>query len=155
MKKENDLMRQLGDLVKDTKAGKIHWRVNVSTTEYNDPANKPKIQAEGENWTVDECYVSYYCEYHGQEFLMISYEMISQAGSKQKTTNMIFLPPLGIRVFDLSTLMPYSAQASQMLTYSVHNLWLTILETKKAHPELVQLDADERVLTIDDLTQQG
>lgn len=155
MKKENDLMRQLGDLVKDTKGGKINWRVNVSTTEYNDPANKPKIQAEGENWTVDECYVSYYCEHHGQEFLMISYEMISQAGSKQKTTNMIFLPPLGIRVFDLSTLMPYSVEASQMLVYSVHNLWLTILETQKEHPNLVQLDADERVLTIDDLAQQG
>lgn len=153
MKKANDLMHQLGELVKDTKAGKIHWRINVSTTEYNPAEKKPRIQAEGEEWTVDECYVSYYCEHHGEEFLLISYEMISTAGPKQKTTNMLFLPPMGIRVFDISTLMPYSIAADQMLTYAVHNLWLTILETKKSHPELIQLDADERTLTIDDLVQ--
>ena len=153
MRKPNELMKLLADLVKDTKSGKISWRIEVSTTEYNTPSDKPKIMAEGETWTVDECYVSYYCQYRGEAFLMITYEMISEAAGKKKSTNMIFLPPLGIRVFDLSTLMPYAISADQMLTYSAHNLWLGILECRKEQSELVQLDVTERLLTIDDLAQ--
>ena len=81
---------------------------------------------------------------------MISYEMIHSALDKMKTTNLIFLPPLGMRYMALHALLPYAEEADQMLSYHVHMLWLTILETKKEHPDWIDLDADERTLTIDD-----
>jgi gamma-glutamylcysteine synthetase len=81
---------------------------------------------------------------------MISYEMIHSRDEKKKTTNLIFLPPLGIRYFDIHALLPYAVEADQMLTYQVHMLWLAILEQKKANPDAVKLEVDERKLTIED-----
>ena len=108
MKKEDELLKQLMDMTKDTKSGKLKWEVKCQTTEYNDPSSKPQVKEEDVFWTVDECYVSFYCEYKGKEFLMITYEMLHTAGDKTKSTNLIFLPPLGIRYFDIHTLLPYS-----------------------------------------------
>jgi hypothetical protein len=149
MKKQEELMRELSDMVKETKAGKLHWKIDCQTTEYNPAEEKPVVEEDGVNWTVDECYVSYFCEYKGQEFLMISYEMIHSAGDKKKTTNLIFLPPLGIRVFDIHTLLPYAVETSQVLAYDVHMLWLTILEEYRKDPARVSLNVDERKLTIE------
>ena len=150
MKKQEELVKQLTDMTKETKAGKIHWNVICQTTEYNQPENKPTVEEDGITWTVDECYVSYHCEYKGKEFLMITYEMIHIAGDKVKTTNLVFLPPLGVRYFDIHTLLPYSVEASQMLTYQVHNLWMMLMEMYKANPGSVNLDVSERILTIED-----
>jgi hypothetical protein len=151
MSKEHELLRKLPELVKETNAGRIFWDVECQTTEYNATEQKPVVTEEdGNEWTVDECYVSYHCEYKGEEFLMISYEMIHSRDEKKKTTNLIFLPPLGIRYFDLHSLLPYAVEADQMLTYQVHMLWLAILEQKKANPDAVNLEVDERKLTIDD-----
>ena len=150
MKKEDELLKQLMDLTKDTKAGKIKWDVKCQTTEYNDPEKKPKIMEDGILWMVDECYVSFYCEYKGKEFLMITYEMVHTAGDKVKTTNLIFLPPLGIRYFDIRTLLPYSIEANNMLSYQVKSLWSMLLEMYKAKSTNVTLDVSERVLTIED-----
>ena len=69
-------------------------RISVQTTENNEVSEKPVEVEDGVSWTIDECYVSYYCKYKGQDFLMITYEMIKTAGDKVHTTNMIFLPPL-------------------------------------------------------------
>jgi hypothetical protein len=149
MKKQEELMHQLSDMVKETKAGKLHWKVDCQTTEYNPVEEKPVVEEDGVNWNVDECYVSYFCEYKGQEFLMISYEMIHSAGDKKKTTNLIFLPPLGLRVFDIHTLLPYAVETSQVLAYDVHMLWLTILEEYRKNPERITLNVDERKLTIE------
>jgi hypothetical protein len=149
MKKQDELMRELADMVKETKAGKLYWKVDCQTTEYNSLEEKPVVEEEGTNWIVDECYVSYFCEYKGKEFLMISYEMIHSAGDKKKTTNLVFLPPLGIRVFDIHTLLLYAVETSQMLAYNVHMLWLTILEEYRKNPDLITLNADERKLTIE------
>jgi hypothetical protein len=149
MKKQEELMRELADMVKETKAGKLHWKVDCQTTEYNPVEEKPVVEEDGVNWTVDECYVSYFCEYKGQEFLMISYEMIHSAGDKKKTTNLIFLPPLGIRVFDIHTLLPYAVETTQVLAYDVHMLWLTILEEYRKNPDRISLNVDERKLTIE------
>ena len=150
MKKEAELVKQLTDMAKDTKMGKIKWEVNCQTTEYNDKASKPQVEEEGVLWTVDECYVSYHCEYKGTEFLMITYEMLHTAGDKVKSTNLIFLPPLGIRYFDIHTLLPYSIDASQMLTYQIHTLWELLVEMYKANPASVAMDVTERVLVIED-----
>jgi hypothetical protein len=149
MKKQEELMHHLSDMVKETKAGKLHWKIDCQTTEYNPVEEKPVVEEDGVNWTVDECYVSYFCEYKGQEFLMISYEMIHSAGTRKKTTNLIFLPPLGIRVFDIHTLLPYAVETSQVLAYDVHMLWLTILEEYRKNPDSITLNVDERKLTIE------
>ncbi len=150
MKKTNELMREVTELVKETKAGKIKWKIDVSTTEYNRPEDKVTIIDNGTKWTSDECFVSYNCQYKGEEFLMITYEMINSADKQKKTTNLVFLPPLGVRVFDLHTLLPYSVKADQMLIYNVHMLWLTVLEEQKTHPELITIEASERMLTLDE-----
>ena len=42
MKKEAELVKQLTDMAKDTKMGKIKWEVICQTTEYNDVDKKPK-----------------------------------------------------------------------------------------------------------------
>ena len=69
-----------------------------------------------------------------KEFLLVSYEQIYTCGEKKKSCNLIFLPPLGIRFFDVDVLAPYAVEADQMLIYEVHMLWLTVLEQyKKIH----------------------
>lgn len=150
MKKEEELLKQLQEMTKDTRIGKIQWNIQCQTTEYNAPETKPVVEEDGVNWTVDECYVSYCCEYKGTEFLMITYEMIHSAGSEVKTTNMVFLPPLGIRYFDIHTLLPYAVEASNMLSYQIQTLWKMLLDMYKANPESVSLDVSERMLTIED-----
>lgn len=150
MKKQDELLKQLTEMTKDTKAGKITWEVICQTTEYNAPDTKPQIEEDGTMWTVDECYVSYHCEYKGKEFLMITYEMIHTAKDAVKTTNLVFMPPLGIRYFDINTLLPYAVETNQMLTYQIKTLWELLLAMYKANPDSVKLDASERVLTIED-----
>lgn len=148
--KKNELMRTLTELVKDTRTGRVHWKVEVSTTEYKNTSEKPKVMEDGKEWTVDECYTSYYCEFRGKEFLLITYEMIHSCEDKKKTTNMVFLPPLGIRVFEIHSLLPYAIETDQMLSYSIHMLWLTILDIYKVHPEWIQIDANERTLELEE-----
>lgn len=150
MKREEELVKQLTEMVKETKAGKIDWEVICQTTEYNDSDTKPQIEEEGTLWTVDECYVSYHCQYKGNEFLMITYEMIHTAGDAIKTTNLVFMPPLGIRYFDIHTLLPYAVETNNILSYQVKTLWETLLAMYKANPNSVKLDVSERVLTIED-----
>ncbi len=150
MKKEEELLKQLQEMSKETKLGKLHWEIKCQTTEYNDTDSKPVVQEDGIVWTVDECYVSYYCTYKGKEFLMITYEMIHTAGEDVKTTNLVFLPPLGIRFFDIHTLLPYAVEASNMLTYQIQTLWKQLLGMHKANPDSVALDVSERVLIIED-----
>ena len=150
MKKEAELVKQLTDMAKDTKMGKIKWDVKCQNTEYNDAETKPQVEEDGVLWTVDECYVSYHCEYKGAEFLMITYEMIHTAGDMTKTTNLVFLPPLGIRYFDVHTLLPYAIETTNILSYQAQSLWKLLLEMYKANPNSVALDVSERVLTIED-----
>ena len=148
MKKETELMRELTELTKDTKAGKIHWDIQYQTTEYNDPAQKPVEEEDGEKWIVDECFVCFHCIHHGKEFLMITYEQFYTCGDRKKSCNLIFLPPDGIRFFDVDVLAPYAVTADQMLVYEAHMLWLTILEIYKEDQSLVKLDVTLRELVL-------
>ena len=65
------------------------------------------------------------------------------------STNLVFLPPLGIRYFDINTLMNYAVEADQMLIYQIHMLWLLILEKCKEDSDQIKLDVDERQLVIE------
>lgn len=150
MKKESELVKQLVDMTKETKFGKLKWDIKFQTTEYNEENAKPQVEEDNILWTVDECYTSYHCEYKGTEFLMITYEMIHTAGNIVKTTNLVFLPPLGIRYFDVNVLLPYAVETTNMLTYHVQNLWKLLLDMYKENPNSVTFEAEERTLTIED-----
>jgi hypothetical protein len=150
MKKPEELYHELVDMTKATKEGKIYWKVEVQTTEANPPELKPVEKEDGILWTVDECYVSFYCKYKGKEFLMITYEMIKTAGERTHTTNLIFLPPMSIRVCNLHMLMPYAVQGSTVLANQIKTLWEMLLAMYKANPESVFFNVNPGTLVIED-----
>lgn len=150
MKRQEELNRMLTDLIRATREQKIRWSVEVETTEANDPEQKPVEKEDGVPWTVDECYVSYYCKYKGREFCMITYELIKTSGERVLSGNMVFLPPLGVRYFDLHTLLPYSVDTSKVLLDQVHRLFMMLLDIHKADPAGIYFDIRPRKLTIED-----
>ena len=150
MKKPEELMKEITELTKETKAGKINWSVKCQTTEYNPEEEKPVVEEDGKHWTVDECYVEYDCQYKGKDFVMITYEMIHSCGEKVKTTNLVFLPPLGMRYFDIHQLLPYAVENSQMLSYAIRELYQLLLEIHKKNPKQVALEATPGKLVIEE-----
>lgn len=144
MKKSAELLKKLPDLVKETKENKLQWKIEFQTTEYNDPSEKPTEQIDGKDWLLDECFVSYHCEYKGKEFLLITYEQIASFEDKKKSYNLAFVPPLGNRFFDVDLLAPYAVELDQMLAYEIHMLWLTILEKLKEHSKSITIDVSPR-----------
>lgn len=144
MKKSAELLKKLPDLVKETKENKLQWKIEFQTTEYNDPSEKPTEQIDGKDWLLDECFVSYHCEYKGKEFLLITYEQIASFEDKKKSYNLAFVPPLGNRFFDVDLLAPYAVELNQMLAYEIHMLWLTILEKLKEHSKNITIDVSPR-----------
>ena len=84
-----------------------------------------------------------------KDFLLITYEQIFTCGQKKKSCNLLFMPPMGIRFYDVDTLAPYAVKADQMLTYEAHMLWLTILEKCKDKSERIKLDVSPRKLVLE------
>lgn len=150
MKKTDELSRLLTEMYKETKDGRIRWSLQVQTTEHNNTSEKPVEIEDGISWTVDECYVSYVCNYKGQDFCMITYEMIKTAGDKVQTTNLVFLPPMGIRAFHLQTLLPHAVEASNVLINQIHNLWELLLGQYKTDKNAVSLEVIPGTLVIED-----
>lgn len=148
--RQEELSKKITELTNETKAGKLTWRLDVQTTEANEPETKPVEQEDGTAWTLDECYVSYDCNYRGTPFSMITYELIKTAGDKTATSNLVFVPPLGVRCFDLRTLLPHSVEASAVLLEQIHQLWLVLMERYKTNPESVKLTVRPGELTIED-----
>lgn len=148
--KQEQLCHKLAELMGATKEGKVRWNVEVQTTEANDSSDKPVELENGVEWTVDECYVSYYCKYHDAEFCMITYELIKTAGEKVISSNMVFLPPLGVRYFDLRTLLPHSIETSAVLLEQIHQLWVLLLDMYKVDKGSIYLDVRPGKLTIED-----
>lgn len=144
MKKSAELLKKLPDLVKETKENKLQWKIEFQTTEYNDPSEKPTEQIDGKDWLLDECFVSYHCEYKGKDFLLITYEQIASFEDKKKSYNLAFVPPLGNRFFDVDLLAPYAVELDQILAYEIHMLWLTILEKLKEHLKNITIDVSPR-----------
>lgn len=148
--RQEELSKKITELVSETKAGKVTWKLDVQTTEANDPDKKPVEVEDGTSWTLDECYVSYHCSFRGNEFCMITYELIKTAGEKTATSNLVFMPPLGVRYFDLRTLLPHSVEASAVLLEQIHQLWLLLMERRKTNPDSVELTVRPGELTIED-----
>ena len=81
---------------------------------------------------------------------MITYEMIKTAGERVVTSNMVFLPPLGIRFFDLRTLLPYSIEVSNVLLEQIHQLWVLLFDMYKVDRGSIYLNVRPGVLKIED-----
>lgn len=144
LKTSDKLLQQLQELTKETVAGKVNWEILCSTTEYNDEKEKQTKEIDGKTVTIDECFVSYFTRYFGNDFLMITYEQIENVGEEKQSLNLVFMPPLGIRYFDINALAPYAVEADQVLTYHIHQLWLNILERKKNGGEEIALEVEAR-----------
>lgn len=148
--RQEELCKKIAELIMETRAGKIRWSVEVQTTEANDISDKPKEIENGIEWTVDECYVSYYCKYRDKDFCMITYELIKTAGDRITSSNMVFLPPLGMRYFDLRTLLPHSVETSAVLLDQIHQLWVMLLDMYKVDKGSIYLGVKPGKLTIED-----
>lgn len=146
--KPEGLSQTLNKMIKETEDGHLHWRMEVQTTEGNE--EKYKIEEEGTAWTVDECYVSYRCSYGGKDFCMITYEMIKASGSQTRTINYIFLPPTGICVFSLHTLLKYSIEANAILISQVHSLWELLMDMVKKGSSQVVCRIMEATVNVED-----
>ena len=130
-KKEEQLVRKVTDMIQKTREGKLHWDIQCQTTEYNDPAKKPVETEEGETWVIDECFVSYHCMDQEKEFLLVSYEQIYTCGEKKKSCNLIFLPPLGIRFFDVDVLAPFARMKLKGIDGDPHKRWSMWFNSKQ------------------------
>ena len=124
--KTGELTQKLAEMQKATEAGRLQWRVEIQTTEGNE--EKYTIEEDGRGWTVDECYVSYRCQFRGADFGMITYEMIKVSGEEVRTVNYVFLPPSGIGLFSLHTLMEHSVEADAGLISQIHVLWTLLMD---------------------------
>lgn len=148
--RQEELSKKIAELITETKAGKIRWSVEVQTTEANDISEKPNEVEDGVEWTVDECYVSYFCKHRDKDFCMITYELIKTAGERVTSSNMVFMPPLGVRYFDLRTLLPYSIETSAVLLEQIHQLWVLLLDMYKVDKSSIYLNVNPGKLTIED-----
>lgn len=146
--KPEELLQTIKKMYKETEEGKLNWRLNVQTTEGNE--EKYTVEEEQKTWTVDECYVSYHCNYNGKEFCMISYEMIRTSGKQVQTVNYLFLPPLGVRLFSLHTLLPYSVKADAMLISQVHMLWELLIGLAKKQSAQVEFHITEASVAVEE-----
>lgn len=146
--KPEELKQALARMQKDTQEGRLKWRMEVQTTEGNE--EKYTVEEEGEAWVVDECYVSYVCEYRGKEFCMITYEMIKTSGTQVRTVNYVFLPPLGVRLFSLHTLLEHSIKADAVLLSQVHALWVLLMELVKKENGQVECTVSQADVQIED-----
>ena len=83
MKKQEEIFREIQEMMGETKEGRIRWSVEVMTTEANPAEEKPVEHEDGLDWTIDECYVSYYCKYKGK------YKAVHADFTKFKDSNKI------------------------------------------------------------------
>ena len=135
--KPETLMSKLDDLLKETNSNRLKWIVEIKTSEYENNIEKNIIQEENKTWTMDECYVSYSCNFHGENFVMVTYEDIEKCDNEIRSFNMVFLPPTGIRLFQMDSLISYSVEMSNPLALKLHTLWDTLLAKYKESPERI------------------
>lgn len=150
MKKQEELSRELTELIHATKEGKVRWSVEVQTTEGNDPLEKPVEEEDGVSWTLDECYISFFCKHREKDFCMVTYELLKNTDGRTVSSNMVFLPPLGMRFFDLHTLLPFSVDTSAVLLEQIHNLWVLLMDMHRVDKGSIYLNVKEGKLSIED-----
>ncbi len=148
--KQDVLIRRMAEMIAATQDGKLSWRVEAQSTEANDESEKPHEEHDGIEWTIDECFVGYSCTFRGEDFCMVTYELIRTAGERVATSNMVFLPPKGVRYFDLRTLLPHAIETSPVLLDQIHQLWLALNDRAKAGAGDVEIRYSRGTLSIED-----
>lgn len=133
------LMNCLDEMMKETKRGHLNWSMQIETTDDLDASLKERLTQDGVEWLVDECFVEYSCTFKGQDFCMISYEHVLTHETQTRMTCLIFLPPLGIRFFDVAELAPYAVTADARLTGRVHMLFEMLLALYRTDPARCRL----------------
>ena len=78
---------------------------------------------------------------------MISYERILTKGETVRSNALIFLPPEGLRYFDIAVLAPYAVDNNAILSDRVHNLFVTLMDLHREGASQI------RVQYIDPMTQ--
>ena len=141
-----NLCVNLEDMIKETTQKKLTWHVEFATSEYQKEEEKPVVEADGKTWTVDECYTAYSCNFRGADFCMITYENIEKSGEQTRTINLVFLPPVAMRLFALDELAPYAVETSAVLVDKIHRLFDLLLSLKREGSDQVILDAREIIV---------
>lgn len=139
MMNAKQLAATLDEMMKETKRGSLNWKMMIETTDDLDASLKEKVTIDDTEWIVDECFVEYQCTYHRQEFCMISYEHVLTCGDRTQMTCMIYLPPLGMRYFDIERLAPYAIVADAYVSNHVHQLWDMLMALYRTDNSRVQL----------------
>ena len=145
--KTKQLSDQVEELIKETRKNGLVWKMQIETTDDLEADIKEKLETEEGEFVVDECFVSYECVYRKKEFRMISYERILTRGDAVRSNALIFMPPEGLRYFDVAVLAPYAVDNDAILSDRVHNLFKTLMELHNEGSDQV------KVQYIDPLTQ--
>ncbi len=135
----NNLSRQLEDMIKETGKNHLSWNMVIESTDDLDESIKEKLEDDGITWTVDECFVEYSCQWKGKDFCLISYEHVLSHEDKTRMNALVFLPPLGMRYFDINTLAPYAIKVDSVLANRVHILFETLMTHVRADDHTVSL----------------
>ena len=133
------LANSLDEMMKDTKRGHLNWSMQVETTDDLDASLKETLEQDGVEWLVDECFVEYACTWRGQDFCMISYEHVLTHADQTRMTCLIFLPPLGMRFFDVAELAPYAIENDAYVSNKVHLIFEMLLELYRTDPSRCRL----------------
>ncbi len=147
MIKPKQLADKLDILIKETNKNGLKWKMQIETTDDLSEDLKEKLETEEGEYIIDECFVSYECTCQRQEFRMISYEHVMRRGDTTRMTALIFMPPEGLRYFDVAVMAPYAVDNSSMLSGKVHNLFDTLMKLHAAGSDQVS------VKYIDPITQ--
>lgn len=137
--KPKQLADQLDILIKETGKGNISWKLQIETTDDLSDDMKEKIPEEDGEYIIDECFVSYECTYQRKDFRLISYEHVMTKGDTTRMTALLFLPPEGLRYFDVAVLAPYAIDNNSMLSGRVHTLFQLLMDMHKNGSDKVRV----------------
>ena len=125
------LANTLDEMIRETKKGQLNWQLELQSTDGLQDSLKHRITEDGKEWVVDECFISFYCKFRGKDHLMITYEHIKRCGGQVRSDNLIFMPPLNVRYFDVGILSPYIVDANAVLLDKFHQLWMLVMDSYK------------------------
>ena len=125
------LANTLDEMIRETKKGHLNWQLELQSTDGLADSQKQRITEDGQEWVLDECFLSFYCKFHGKEHLMITYELIKTHADQVRSSNLVFLPPQNVRYFDVGILSPYIVDANAVLLDRFHQLYLLLMEHYK------------------------
>lgn len=121
----------LDEMIHETKKGHISWQIELQSTDGLADSIKQRVIEDEKEWIIDECFISFFCKFRGKDYLMITYEHIKHCGSQVRSDNLIFMPPLSVRYFDVGILSPYIVDADAVLLDKFHQLWMLVMDSYK------------------------